>query len=118
MHRDRVSLSLPLAGVSARLDLFQLLLRVIGDLLLLLLQLVLGALPTIDLEAVYLGHVGGRGGLGEEIGVDHHEYIGEGAAEVGAVDVVALLLRHIDLLAARTEYLHPGSSDLLAHSNR
>lgn len=30
---------------------------------------------------------------------------------------MALLLRHIDLLATRTKYLHPRCSDLLTHSD-
>jgi hypothetical protein len=32
----------------------------------------------------------------------HEEDVGEGAAEVGAIDIVALLLGHIDLLASGT----------------
>ena len=44
--------------------------------------------------------------------------VGEGTAEVGAVDVRALLFRDVDLLATRTVDLHPRGADFLAHSHR
>ena len=43
--------------------------------------------------------------------------MGEGAAEVGAVDVVALFLGDVDLLAAGAVYLNPRCADLLAHAD-
>ena len=46
------------------------------------------------------------------------ENVGEGAPEVCSIDVVTLLLGHVDLLAPRTEDLHSRSAYLLAHANR
>ncbi len=43
--------------------------------------------------------------------------IGEGAAEIGAVDVRTLLFRDVDLLTTRAVDLNPGGPDLLAHSD-
>lgn len=40
-----------------------------------------------------------------ELGVHLQEYVGEGAAEIAAVEVVVVLLRDVGLLAARTEHL-------------
>ena len=40
-----------------------------------------------------------------EFGVHLQEYVGEGAAEVAAVEVEVVLLRDVGLLAARTEHL-------------
>jgi hypothetical protein len=117
MHRDRVSLYLPLAGVRTRFDLLKLLLRIVRDLLLLLLQLVLRTLSAIDLEAVHLWHVCSGRRLGKQIRVDHEEDICEGAPEVCTVDVVAFLLGHVDLLATRAEDFDSGGTDLFAHTD-
>lgn len=57
-------------GVVAGFDLFKFILGVVGDLLLLVLLLVLGALASVDLEAVDLGDVLGLCRFGDEFGVD------------------------------------------------
>lgn len=112
------SLELPLLGISPRFYLLQLLLRVIRYLLFLLLQLILRTLPAIDLKSIDLGNISSGRGLGKEVRVYHQQNIGKRASEVCAVDIVALLLGHVDLLAPRAEDLHPRCSNFLAHTNR
>ena len=115
---DHSAFLLLLARVVPRLDLLELLLRVVGDLLLLLLQLVLRTLPPVDLEAVHLRHVSGFDCLRDQVRVDHQQDVGEGAAEVRAVDVVALLFRHVDFLASRAVDLDSRCADFFAHADR
>lgn len=115
---DHSTFFLFFAWVVPRFDLLELLLSVVGDLLLLLLQLILRALPAVDLETVDLWDVSCLDCLRDEVGVDHQEDVGEGAPEVSAIDVVALLLGHVDFLASRAVDLHSGCADFFAHTNR
>ena len=103
--------------IVARLDLLQFLLRVVCYFLLLLLLLVLRALSAVDLEAVHFGHVLRLWRLGHHVGIDHQQDMREGAAEVGPVDVVALLLRHVHFLAPWAEDFDAGGADFLAHAD-
>ena len=105
------------ARIVARLDLLQFLLRVVCNLLLLLLLLVLRPLSAVDLEAVHFGHVLGLWRLGHHVGIDHEQDVREGASEVGPVDVVALLLRHVHFLAPWAEYFDAGGADFFAHAD-
>jgi hypothetical protein len=50
--------------------------------------------------------------------INHHKYAREGAAKVGSVDVWALLLGDVDLLAAGTEDLHSAGTQFFAHAYR
>jgi hypothetical protein len=47
----------------------------------------------------------------------HQEDVGKGAAEVGPVDVVAFLLGHVNLLAARAIDFDSRCADFLTHTD-
>lgn len=47
----------------------------------------------------------------------HEENVGEGATEIGSVDVVALLLRHVDLLTFWAVDFDSRCSNFFAHAD-
>lgn len=92
--------------------------RVIGDGFSIFLGLVLRSLPPIDLKAIDFGHVFRFNSFWHELRIHDKQNVGEGAAEVGPIDIVTLLLGYVDFLATRTVDFDSGGPDLFAHADR
>lgn len=114
---DHSAFLLLLARVVPRFDLLEFLLRIVGDLLLLLLQFILRSLSAVDLETVDLRDVSCFNCLRDKIGIDHQKDVGEGTTEVSAIDVVALLFWHVHFLTSWAVDLHSRCADFFAHAN-
>ena len=78
----------------------------------------LRALFPVNLEPEYSRDVSDRFFLGDEVGVGHEQDVGERAAEVRPVDIGALFLGKVNVLALWAEYLDSGVPEVLRHADR